>query len=130
MQGPTKQARVPLEPSPLRVGVAGLGTVGSAFLRLAQRHGNELAIRCGRPIAITGVSARDRNKQRSLDLGDAKWFDDPVALARDPGSDVFVELMGGAGDPAHASVSAAIEAGKHVVTGNKALLAARGVELA
>jgi homoserine dehydrogenase len=116
--------------APLRVGVAGLGTVGSAVVRLVERHGNELAVRCGRPITIAAVSARDRRKNRGVDLGGAVWFDDPVALARDRGTDVFVELMGGAGDPAHASVKAAIEAGKHVVTGNKALLAAHGMKLA
>ena len=116
--------------APLRVGIAGLGNVGSSLVRLVERHGNELAIRCGRPIAITGVSARDRRKNRGIDLGGATWFDDPVALARDPGTDVFVELIGGAGDPAYASVRTAIAAGKHVVTGNKAMLAAHGMQLA
>jgi homoserine dehydrogenase len=115
--------------APLRVGVAGLGIVGSALLRLIERHGNELALRCGRPIAISGVSARDRGKDRGVDISRAEWFDDPIALARDPGNDVFVELIGGDG-VAQASVRAAIDAGKHVVTANKALLAVHGVDLA
>ena len=116
--------------APLRLGVAGLGTVGSALVRLIERHGNDLAIRTGRPISIAAVSARDRNKQRGYDLSGYRWFDDPVALARDPSTEVFVELMGGADGVAYASVNAAIEAGKHVVTANKALLARHGVPMA
>jgi homoserine dehydrogenase len=119
-----------LAASPLRIGLAGLGTVGSALAELIRRHGNELAVRTGRPIAISGVAARDRAKKRRVDLSAARWFDDPVALARDPGSDVFVELIGGAGGAANESVRAAIDAGKHVVTANKALLSRHGVELA
>src|SRR5436190_21420695 len=95
---------------PLRVGVAGLGTVGTALLRLLERHGNDLAVRCGRPIAVTGVSARDKRKNRGVSLGGAQWFDDPVALARDSGTDVFVELIGGADGPARASIEAGIGA--------------------
>jgi homoserine dehydrogenase len=114
----------------LRLGLAGLGTVGSSLARLIERHGNDLAVRCGRSIAIAGISARDRNKARGVELGAARWFDDPVALARDPGNDVFVELIGSADGVARASVEAALDAGKHVVTANKALLAASGVELA
>jgi homoserine dehydrogenase len=59
-----------------------------------------------------------------------KWASSPVALAAEPGIDVFVELMGGEGDPAHAAVTAALKAGKSVVTANKALLARHGVALA
>jgi homoserine dehydrogenase len=114
----------------LSLGLAGLGTVGSSLVRLIERHGNDLAVRCGRPIAITGVAARDPHRDRGVDISRAKWFDDPVALARDPGNQVFVELIGGAGGVAHASVKAAIESGKHVVTANKALLAAHGMTLA
>ena len=116
--------------APLRIGVAGLGTVGSALARLIDRHGNDLAVRCGRPITIAGVSARNRTRDRGINISQAAWFDDPVALARDPGNDVFVELIGGAEGPAAASVEAAIDAGKHVVTANKALLATHGVALA
>ena len=116
--------------SPLRIGLAGLGTVGASLVRLIERHGNDLAVRCGRPIAIVGVCARDRDKDRGLDVARFAWFDDPVALARDPGNDVFVELIGGADGPARASLDAAFAAGKHVVTANKALLAAHGLALA
>jgi homoserine dehydrogenase len=116
--------------APLRLGVAGLGNVGSSLVRLIARHGNDLAMRTGRPISVAAVSARDRKRDRGIDLSPFTWFDDPVALARDPGSDVYVELIGGADGVAHASVKAAIDSGKHVVTANKALLANHGVALA
>jgi homoserine dehydrogenase len=116
--------------APIRLGVAGLGNVGTSLIRLVSRHGNDLAMRTGRAISIASVSARDRRKDRGVDLSGYKWFDDPVALAKDPNSDVFVELIGGADGVALASVQAAIDAGKHVVTANKALLAEHGVALA
>lgn len=114
----------------LRLGVAGLGTVGASLLRLTQRHANELALRCGRPVVVTAVSARDRGRDRGVDLSGVTWFDDPVALAQTAEIDVFVELMGGADGVAAKSVRAALDAGKHVVTANKALLAKHGTELA
>lgn len=116
--------------APLRIGVAGLGNVGTALIRLLSRHGNDLAVRTGRAISVASVSARDRRKDRGVDLSPFAWFDDPIALAKDPNSEVFVELIGGADGVAHASVKAAIDAGKHVVTANKALLAEHGVSLA
>jgi homoserine dehydrogenase len=115
---------------PLRIGVAGLGTVGGGVLRLLDCHAEQIAARCGRRIVITGVSARERGKDRGLDLGEAEWFDDPVALAQSPGIDAFVELIGGEGGVAKAAVEAALKAGKPVVTANKALLAHHGVALA
>jgi homoserine dehydrogenase len=116
--------------APLRLGVAGLGNVGSSLIRLIARHGNDLGVRTGRAISVASVSARDRKRDRGVDLSPYAWFDDPVELAKAPGSDVFVELIGGADGIAHASVMAAIDAGKHVVTANKALLAEHGVALA
>ncbi len=114
----------------LRAGLAGLGTVGASAVRLLARHGNDLSVRCGRSVAITAVSARDRSKDRGIDLSAMAWFDDPVELARSPDIDMFVELIGGESGAAEASVRAALEAGKHVVTANKALLAKHGIELA
>src|SRR5262249_56804792 len=111
---------------PLRIGIAGLGTVGAALCRLMERQGNELAMRCGRPVARPGVSARDRRKERGLNLTAATWFDDPVALARDPGNEVFVELIGGADGAAEASVRAGLAAGQNVVAANKGLLSRHG----
>lgn len=115
---------------PLRVGVAGLGTVGAAVLRLLERQRPTLELRCGRAIVVTAVSARDRGRARGLDLAGIAWHDDPVALAQSPDIDIFVELIGGADGPALAATQAAIAAGKSVVTANKAMLAHHGSELA
>lgn len=116
--------------SQLRVGLAGLGTVGVAVVRMLERQAAEIEARTGRAIKIVAVSARDPKKDRGIDLGGVRWHTDPVALARDPEIDVFVELMGGDGDPAKAAVAAALEAGRPVVTANKALLAKHGLEMA
>ena len=116
--------------APLRLGVAGLGTVGAGLLRLLETHGERLASSLNRRIDVVGVSARDRARDRGVDLGKFRWFDDPVKLAGDPGIDVFVELIGGDEGIARESVEAALRSGKHVVTANKALLAKHGVELA
>ncbi len=115
---------------PLKVGLAGLGTAGSAVVELLHQGGDKLAARCGRPIEVVAVSARSRGKKRGFNLKDFHWHTDPVALARDPAIDVFVELMGGAGDPAKRAVETALAAGKPVVTANKAMLAAHGQKLA
>jgi homoserine dehydrogenase len=115
---------------PLRLGVAGLGTVGSGLLRLMQAHATRFADALGRTVVVAGVSARTRHKDRGIPLGDMAWFDDPVELAADPSIDVFVELIGGDDGPAKTAVEAALAAGKPVVTANKALLARHGVELA
>ncbi|HET9716729.1 MAG TPA: homoserine dehydrogenase [Pseudolabrys sp.] len=114
----------------LKLGVAGLGTVGASLISQITRQRDALASRCGRVIDIVAVSARSRTKDRHVDLRKMKWFGDPVALAREPGIDVFVELIGGAGDPAKSAVEAALVSGKSVVTANKALLAKHGFRLA
>ncbi|WP_274424362.1 homoserine dehydrogenase [Chelativorans sp. YIM 93263] len=114
----------------LRVGIAGLGTVGSSLLKMLDNKGTELTRQCGREIMPVAVSARDRNRNRGVDLTSAKWFDDPVELAQSSDIEVFVELIGGQDGAALASVRAALEAGRHVVTANKALLSKHGVELA
>ncbi len=114
----------------LRLGVAGLGTVGGSLVRLLERHGNEFAVRNGRRVRITSVCARDRSRDRGFDISAYTWFDDPVDMAASDEIDVFVELMGGADGVAHGSVKQALKAGKHVVTANKALLATHGNALA
>ncbi|KSV95351.1 homoserine dehydrogenase [Sinorhizobium sp. GL28] len=114
----------------LKIGIAGLGTVGASLVRILQDRHEMLATTCGRAIETTAVTARDRNRDRGVDLSKATWFGDAVSLARDADIDVFVELMGGSGDPAYSAVKAALERGIHVVTANKALLAAHGIELA
>ena len=116
--------------APLKIGLAGLGTVGSAVARLIDQEADTLALRCGRAIEVVAVTARSRTKKRDLGSRPLRWASDPVALARDPEVDVFVELMGGDGDPAKSAIEAALKAGKSVVTANKALLARHGVALA
>lgn len=115
---------------PLRLGIAGLGTVGVGVVKIVQRQANLLAQRCGRPVEITAISARSRDKDRGVTLSRYAWEDDPVALARRADVDVFVELMGGSDGPAKAATEAAIAAGKDVVTANKAMLALHGQALA
>ena len=116
--------------SPLRLGIAGLGTVGIGVVKIIQKHADLLAARSGRPVAITAISARDRRKNRDADLSAYEWVDDPVALATREDVDIYVELIGGDEGVARASVEAALRAGKDVVTANKALLAIHGQELA
>ena len=114
----------------LRVGIAGLGTVGGGVLRLLAEHRLDLALRLGREITVTAVTARDRSKDRGADLSSAKWLADATAVATSPDIDVFIELIGGEEGPARAAVEAALKAGKSVVTANKALLAHHGTSLA
>jgi homoserine dehydrogenase len=117
-------------PEPLKVGLAGLGTVGTAVVRLLEHERDKLLARCGRPIEVVAISARSRAKKRDIDLKKFRWVSDPVELAADPAIDVLVEVIGGAGDPAKRAVETALAAGKPVVTANKALLAAHGHKLA
>ena len=116
--------------APLKLGIAGLGTVGASVVRLVAERRDALTVRCGRPIEVVAVSARSRGKKRGIDLRKLRWVADPVALATDREIDVLVELIGGEGDPAKATVMAALAAGKSVITANKALLARHGVTLA
>jgi homoserine dehydrogenase len=112
---------------PLKVGLAGLGTVGTAVIHLLEHERDKLASRCGRPIEVV---ARSRGKKRDIDLKKLRWIADPAVLAADPGIDVLVEVIGGAGNPAKRAVETALAAGKPVVTANKALLASHGHKLA
>jgi len=111
-----------------RIGVAGLGVVGGGLLRwLAERPDFAPG---GDHARLVGVTARDRDKPRGLDFSGVEWFDHPLALAASPDIDIFVELIGGAEGVARAAVTAALKVGKPVVTANKALIAAHGLELA
>ncbi|MDV4146514.1 MULTISPECIES: homoserine dehydrogenase [Shimia] len=116
--------------APLRLGIAGLGTVGIGVVKIVRQKANLLAERTGRPVVITAVSARTRDKDRGVSLSNYDWEDDPVKLATRDDVDVFVELMGGSDGPAKAATEAAIAAGKDVVTANKAMLAMHGQDLA
>ena len=116
--------------SPLRIGIAGLGTVGAGVVKLLAEHGRLLALRGGRPLKLVAVSARSRTKKRDIDLSGVRWEKDPLALAAAPDIDVVVELIGGSRGTARQLVQKALGAGKHVVTANKALLALHGAEIA
>jgi homoserine dehydrogenase len=114
----------------LRVGLAGVGTVGGGLLQLLAAHGDAIAARAGRRIDVIAVSTLEHRRNPNVDISGFRRVQDPVALARDPDIDVFVELMGGEGGVAKDSVEAALRAGKHVVTANKAMLAHHGASLA
>ncbi len=116
--------------APLRIGVAGLGNVGATLVRILQKDGAELTRKLGRQLEVVAVAARSRSRDRGIDISGLEWFDDPVALAKWEGIDLFVELIGGEDGPAFAAVKAALEIGRPVVTANKALLAKHGVTLA
>lgn len=114
----------------LRVGIAGLGNVGTGVVKVIQKHARDLEQRCGRKIQIVAVSARNKKKSRGVKLSAYEWVSDPLALVNNPDIDVIVELMGGSEGVAYDLVVAALSAGKHVVTANKALLAHHGHALA
>ncbi len=115
---------------PLRVGIAGLGTVGASVIRILDRQNEAIAQRGGKPVQVSAISARDRSKDRGFDLARFTWFDNPVELAGAVDVDCVVELVGGADGAALETVRTALSHGKHVVTANKALLAKHGLELA
>jgi homoserine dehydrogenase len=114
----------------LRIAVAGLGTVGAGTLQLLERQAEPVALRAGRRIVVTAVSARDRRRDRGIDLSAVRWYEDAVAMAADPDVDVVVELIGGADGVALDVVETALAQHKHVVTANKALMAKHGTRLA
>ncbi|GMG80823.1 homoserine dehydrogenase [Paralimibaculum aggregatum] len=116
--------------SPLRIGIAGLGTVGAGVVKLLAANAGAIAARAGRPVAVTAVSARSRGRDRGVDLAPYAWEDDAVRLAARDDVDCVVEVVGGSNGPAKALVEAALAAGKPVVTANKALIAHHGQALA
>ena len=115
---------------PLRLAIAGLGTVGATVARHILTNGNAFAAKVGRACEVVAVSARRKGKDRGIDLSHVQWFDDPVIMARDADADVFVELIGGSEGAAKKAVETALSRGLHVITANKALLAAHGSALA
>jgi len=116
--------------TPLKIAVAGLGTVGGGVLKVLDAHADLLERRCGRRLIVTAVSARTRARDRGVDLSGVRWYEDATALAADADVDVVVELIGGSDGIAKAVCETALARGKHVVTANKALLAVHGTALA
>ncbi|MEO1092389.1 MAG: homoserine dehydrogenase [Pseudomonadota bacterium] len=115
---------------PLRIGLAGLGTVGCGALAILQGQAELLAERAGRRLEVVAVSARDRAKARPVPVDGYRWVEDPLALAEAADVDVVVEAIGGEEGAAHRLCQAALDSGKAVVTANKALLAHHGAALA
>ena len=116
--------------APLRIAIAGLGTVGGGTLKIVASQAAMIEKRCGRKLVITGIAAKDKTKNRGVDTSKIKWFDNPVDMANDANIDVVVECIGGSEGIARALVTQSLSHGKSVVTANKALIAHHGVELA
>ncbi|MBL0849427.1 MAG: homoserine dehydrogenase [Candidatus Liberibacter ctenarytainae] len=114
----------------IKIGVAGLGKVGASLVKIIQQQADHLKKSYGCSFVVSAVSARNRYMDRDVNIFDAEWFDDPVQMADKAKIDIFVELIGGEGYPAHESVRSALMRGCHVVTANKALIATHGTDLA
>lgn len=114
----------------LRVALAGLGTVGAGVIKLIDTNREIVERRAGRAIEIVAVSARDRTRDRGVDLARFEWVDDAAELAGRDDIDVVVELIGGADGPALTLARRTIAAGRHFVTANKAMIAHHGLGLA
>jgi len=115
---------------PLRVALAGIGVVGGGVVRLLETNRELIARRAGRPIEVVAVSARDRHKDRGIDLSAYRWEDDMGALVAADDVDVVVEMVGGADGPALTLARQTLAAGKALVTANKAMIAHHGLDLA
>jgi len=116
--------------SPLRIGLAGLGTVGVGVIKLLHANAELIARRAGRPIEIIAVAARDRARDRGIDLAPFVWVDDARKLAARDDVDVVVEVIGGTEGLALDLAQATLAAGKAFVTANKAMIAHHGMALA
>lgn len=115
--------------APLRIALAGLGTVGTGVIRLIEENRDLLSRRAGREINIVAVSARDRSKDRGVDLSPYDWEDDAAAFVARDDVDVVVELIGGSDGSALTLAKSALQAGKAFVTANKAMVAHHGLAL-
>jgi homoserine dehydrogenase len=115
---------------PLKIGLAGLGTVGAGVVKLLDANADLIARRAGRPIEVVAVNARDRTRDRGIDVARFDWVDDSAALAGRADVDVVVELIGGSDGPALVLARRTLAAGKAFVTANKAMIAHHGLELA
>lgn len=116
--------------APLRIALAGLGTVGTGVIRLIEENGAMITQRAGRPIVVTAISARDRNRDRGIDLNSYSWCDQTEDLAARDDVDCVVELIGGSDGTALELARKSLASGKSFVTANKAMIAHHGMELA
>jgi len=113
---------------PVNIGLLGLGTVGGGTVKVLKRNAGEITRRAGREIHISVVAARDVNRSRICDTNGIRLTTDPYEVVTDPEVDIVVELIGGL-NPAKELVMRALDAGKHVVTANKMLIALHGNEI-
>ena len=116
--------------TPLRIALAGLGTVGVGVIKLLAANHDLITRRAGRRIEIVAISSRDRARDRGVDISKLTWVDDPTQLAAHGDVDVVVELIGGSDDPALTLARNTLAAGRALVTANKAMIAHHGLELA
>jgi homoserine dehydrogenase len=115
---------------PLTIAIAGLGNVGAGVVKLLDANRDLITRRAGRSIEVVAVSARDKARDRGVDVSRFTWVDDPVALASLSDADVVVELIGGSEGAALSLAQSTIAAGKAFVTANKAMIAHHGLALA
>ncbi|MBN2984837.1 MULTISPECIES: homoserine dehydrogenase [Cohnella] len=113
---------------PVKVGLLGLGTVGTGVVRIVQGHQDDLQSQTGSPISIEKILVKDRFKSRSIAVEPSKLTEDPWEIVRDPNIDVVVEVMGGI-EETRKLILEALDRGKHVVTANKDLMALHGQEI-
>ena len=114
----------------LKLGIAGLGTVGIGVLKILESHAKLINQRSDRTIELVAVSAKTRSKERGISLKEFEWESEITNLARRADIDVFVELIGGEENPAKEAIEIALNSGKHVITANKALISKHGQQLA
>ena len=112
----------------VKIGILGLGTVGSGTVNVLTRNAREISRRAGRDIEVYRAADRDLDKPKDCDVSSINLTEDALEVINDPEIDIVVELIGGTGI-AKDLVMKAIENGKHIVTANKALIAMHGNEL-
>ncbi len=117
-------------PDTFKVAIAGLGTVGTGVISLLQKNASIISRRAGVSVEIAGISSKNRDKVRDIEISEYRWFDNPLDLCCIKDCNVVIELIGGEKGIARDLVQKALESGKDVITANKALLAHHGMELA
>ncbi|MCK5423805.1 MAG: homoserine dehydrogenase [Emcibacter sp.] len=115
---------------PLKIAIAGLGTVGVGVIKILEEHSSMIAARTGRPIEIVAVSASNRSRDRGIDISGYDWTDNALDFAARDDVEIVVELIGGSDGIAAALAQQTLSSGKSFVTANKALIAHHGAELA
>ncbi|MGG4215168.1 homoserine dehydrogenase [Paenibacillus sp. FSL L8-0638] len=113
---------------PVKVGLLGLGTVGTGVVRIVEGNQEDLSRQVGSPIIIEKIAVKNIEKYRSIEVETSKLTEDPWEVIRDPEIDVIIEVMGGVNQTKE-YILEALERGKHIVTANKDLMALHGSEV-